>query len=109
MYFFTAGHYYDCPTCDSYGSEPDEIFISPHYESKDELLKKMAEMIPDYRFYSIYEIQEYGEIKAAVPEIINHNAGHRVQSIKFKWDNNIYEFNNVGLLAITEVKNEQST
>lgn len=68
----------------------------------------MREMIPEYYFYAIWGTADYGEIVPLVNVIENKNSGHRVQYIKFTWDNKIYTFNSVGLLTEEEVKDEQT-
>lgn len=107
-YFYTAGYYFDCPTCDSVASDPEDIYISPVFTTKQDLLNHISEMIPEYYFYCIYGTDEYGIILPLVTNIVNHNSGHRVQHIRFNWDNKIYTFNSVGLLTEEEVKDEQT-
>lgn len=110
-YFYTAGYYFDCPTCDSTASDPEDIFVSPVFDNVDDLVKHIASMVPDYYFYSIYATGEYGTIETIVPTVNNTNARHRVVNVKFTIGDTAYTINNIGLITTEkiEVKDEQTT
>lgn len=96
-YFYTAGYYYNCPSCDSYASDPEDIMISPYFENKFEMINHIKSNIPDYHFYSIGAIGEYGTIHI-LADFMNVTGGHRLHEVKFELENHTYSFDGYGKL-----------